>query len=573
MLKSAIKRGVKNGFGVILMGLVAGICAMREIDSDDLWLHMMAGRHVLDGHGFPVKEFYQYTGEGQSQHFPGVGFGWLYEVGARVWGLGSATWINAGMWGLAIGFSCAAAIGRKGVEVGWRWAGWAIAFGVSAVGFAERMNMRAETSALLGWGVCAWAISKAQEKEDPRWIIWTIPVVSAGVGWLHTSVFLLWLAWPAAWGMMWARPNWRGKGMGWKWVLALSCSLALPMATPNGPQQALAQPQELLKARGWVGEERTKSEVGEERWSGAKKEVYEYLPLSDVRVSRERVMAWAALALGVVISLLARAVRLNSIGKQERAVWGWDAVLAAVLLGAAWSSARGVGLAAFLLMGQMAVGLSEGLSRLKISSVGVAWGLCVAGLLLGADAMTKDGKWGSQDSETDYDEVAGWIAREYPLGAKIFIDESGNPLPYLLGEKYKVGYTEHYMIANKEAERHNRAMQLGSIREVSQEGKRLGVDVVCVGYAKLLASGAATSGLGLRLAGSSDWRLSLMGAPCAVFQRLDSKMDETERVRQWERYIVELGSIVEISRKRTGSKKDEDLIKKLASMRREGVRE
>lgn len=567
MLKNSIKRSLANGFGVALMGLFAAIFCMREIDSDDLWLHMMAARHWMDGHGFPLREFYQYAGAGQSQHFPGVGFGGLYEWAVRTWGLGSATYVNSTVWGLAIALSCAAAVGRSGMGLAWRWAGWGLAFGVAALGFWDRANMRAESSAMLGWALCAWALSKSSERDDPKWILWTIPLASAMVGWMHTSVFLLALAWPAAMIHAWARPSWRAKPMLWRWALALACSLAFPMATPNGPKQALAQPIELMKVVGIISPSEGNKEVAA-ALAGAKKEVFEYLPLSDARVGRERLAAWAALLLAVIIGLGARASKLAACGKEERWMWLWDAVMAACLLGFAWTSMRGVGLAAFFLMGQMAKGLAVGLSRMDMKA-GVAMGLCAAGLMMGADELSKDGRWGRQGPSTDYDAVAGFIAAAYPHGAKMFIDESGNPLPYLLGMNYTVGFTEHYMEPNPDADRHNRIMQLGSIEQVDEEARRLGVDVVCVGYAKLLPSGAQVAWLPLRLAGSAHWRLSLMGAPCAVFQRLGEPLDEKERLEQLTRYVNELGSIVEVSKKRTGSKKDADMLGSLGALARE----
>jgi hypothetical protein len=338
------------------------------------------------------------------------------------------------------------------------------------------------------------------------------------------------------------------------------------MTTPNGPKQALAQPLELLKVVGFSSVARSSPQVAH-ALNGAQKEILEHLPLSDPRVPRERITAWAAMLLALMLSLGARAFDLRSSGKEARALWVCDAVMAACLMAFAWASARGVGLAAFLLMGQVARGLGEGLSKLNMRA-GVAVGLCAAGLLMGADALVKDGRWGRQGPTTDYDAVAAQIGLSHPNGAKLFIDESGNPLPYLLGSNYTVGFTEHYMLPNPEAERHNRVMQLGSIVQVNQEAKRLGVEVVCVGYAKLLASGAEVSGLALRLAESSQWRLSLMGAPCAVFERVVEPLSEKERLEQWGRYVVELGSIVEISKKRTGSKKDEDLLEMLGNMLR-----
>lgn len=426
---------------------IAFLCAvlsLRPVEDADIWFQLLAGRYALEHGAVPHQEFFLYTAAGAPQLFGGWGFGLLAELAVRLGGWVSLSVFNAVLWAatLCLGLFAAQRAANNGMQARYevdlnQMAAMALALLIVYPTFLHRSQIRAEVTLYLSWMAATLLFESCRHPARIRRALFAFPLLCLALAWVHTTVLLM-LPLLAAYALR----RWQdrhehaiSRNEAVCWAICGLASVALPLLNPNGAQQVFSQffVWQDMQDGGSIAAERIA--------------IREYLPLWDPS-SRFLWPSAAVLAMGTAVWFLtAGPARLSGL------------VVIAPMAIMAIQHRRGLGLWAMALLVPLAISL---LTTFRQASqrkpmrlpMGALTALSMLAMLV-AVVPTRYSGWGMTDVGLRAIEAVKLIGRVLPDGGNIWMLDTYAPqVPYLLGDKYKVGYAGHMIYRHSSATTH-----------------------------------------------------------------------------------------------------------------------
>lgn len=483
----------------ILLGLGVYAGSLRNLGDADIWFQLLAGKYALTHGVVPQTDFFIYSSPDAPQQFGGWGFGVVYELVIRAFGLMGTTFFNSLIWTAAFFFAVRAAMLR--VNKGYfdmtpvQTLVLAMMMSVLFMAASNRMSMRAESTLVLAWTFSLWLFEhcKTKNKFVLFWI--GLPLVGLVEAWLHTGGFVLLVALPICASRI-ALADFKQQRIAIGWV---ACSLALiflPMLNPNGPMQVYTQLLQILSTFSSGSQGVTQVNL-------------EYLPMWDARSIA--ILPKYLLICALYLLLWVKRPTVSSVVENL-------ACLTFLVL--AGMHNRGISLVAMMIMvPALQLAMSPRLTRSLISdklAFAVAFLLCASPI---GSSWTM-ANFTVQSKTQGYEFEVGLIKKTHPQGAHILTVENGPGLAYALGdERFMVSKGGHALIPNAKADKHQ-AIALNSTEGWEKELIDQKVDFVCLPLYLPLPGRGVFYWLPSMLASSPDWKMHVGEGPCNLFERL-----------------------------------------------------
>ena len=539
------------------------VAALRDLQGD-IWYQMLAGRYAIAHGAPPFSDFFNYAGAGSPQLFGGWGYGALFELSIRTFGLQSASWLNSAIWAGAMGLAFWSArlrdIRLRGFQSSWNAFQASAAWALIGFGLFNRMSMRAESVLALVWfaSFVVFELSMAKKKLHWSWV--ALPLLCLLESLAHTAAFLLVFPWAIGCALgLWNVKSARS----WTWAGAsLVAMAALSVATPNGFQQATSQIQSVLALLAEAKPAEAASAVN-----------IEYLPIWAPQMSGMALPFFAVFALFLTVALRLR---------EFKGAWV-EALACVVFLAMAALHIRAIGLAAVALaipalqaamagkllpLAQIAEARARwgGVFPLWLAKVG--WGVRTISVLLLLSApwaiSWSTSQWDIQPAKARAQDIVDVIKKDSPAGAKIYAAEAGYQLAYLLGDGYLISTASHQLVENKPAMDHQMALLSMAPGWESELDK---ADFVCLPlYAPMPKAGYAYA-LPKKLSESGRWKYFPQGGfPCELFERLPAGSPDLsidQRMLQTLQYMEATAYIANMSARVYDDVAGQDLVEKM----------
>lgn len=233
------------------------VLSLRQLLDYDVWFQLVVGQETFKTMSIPKAEFYIYSALGE----PAIFVGWLWGLLLYLfWLAGGYRLMSvfcALVWALTFGVAVAAILARitRDVSLGEGYSRRAqvaaalIGTSVAYQYLLERALFRAEITFYLAWILAIYlSAGIANDRQRLRRFLIAVPLLSWGLGWLHTtSVFMVLLL--AGYMLQAAvdtmkEPRYRALleflvTDSRPWLVSIFAAVVLPCLNPNGVEQAL----------------------------------------------------------------------------------------------------------------------------------------------------------------------------------------------------------------------------------------------------------------------------------------------------------------------------------------------
>ena len=505
---------------------------LRTLDDPDIWFQLLAGRYALNNMAVPHNDFFLYAGANRPQIFGGWGFGAIYELIIRAFGLSWASVANAVIWTSSLVLPIATACRRRGTTLGGLSGSQTlmsmICVSILFFGVSTRMGLRAECTLFLAWQGAAYLDARFHDSAE-RWkFLLVMPLIVWTVAILHTGAFLLILFY-----LISIIGSWQAIKIDRKLVLfyglSLGLAVILPLVNPNGYSQFLVQPAAIIS--GFSASSQTQSQT-----DIASLLISEYQPIWGSRMEGLYLNFGLVALLGLITLWSSwRPNGASHVAHVNSTQWrrSMEIILFAGFFLMSCMHIRGLALAA-MVIAPIACEIFQNQDVPKLSASDSFLGKMILGLafLFPMLAGMVQPAFGIEPSSNKIQPLANAIRQASPAGANIFTTEKGPALLYALNdEKFKVSFSSHFLLPNEEAQMHE-SRALFASEGWKDELSKWNVRYICVPF-YLTAPGEGVSyKLPQHLAVDDEWRLVMVSPICPLFSRLAKDQVLTKQERE-----------------------------------------